>query len=258
VSSIRPVSCFLHPAKQHAHLIIALLDQAHIGGHDFVSDLVARKGLADRVVHEGFIDGMRVVPLLGITHRRQDLVVAVHRVIGGGHDIGPVRFDVGQVTEPGIVAGLLHECHAAPGHIGCLGVVFLDVRGFVRMLHEPAGRHLPLVVDAGIGEVMPGIFRAVALAPQIVIVVFGAARIIRTVRPLRPHTVIPLEHIETTFSDTGANDRGRVQAQPGHAGGIRAHVGFADEEAVHAERAEMITKRHLTDLQRKAVPGGTM
>lgn len=56
VSSIRPV--FFQPVEQHAHLVVALLDQPHIGGQNLVADVVAGKSLAYGCVLKALEHGM--------------------------------------------------------------------------------------------------------------------------------------------------------------------------------------------------------
>ena len=52
--------------------------------------------------------------------RFDDMPFVIHVVIRGGHDIGPMRFDIAEVADPRAAIGLrlLHEIHGPVGHVG--------------------------------------------------------------------------------------------------------------------------------------------
>ena len=50
----------LEMVEKSTELVVALLDQPHIGGDGLVPCLVVAKGLGDLVGEEGFIDGVGV------------------------------------------------------------------------------------------------------------------------------------------------------------------------------------------------------
>ena len=123
--------------KQDAHLIIALLDQTHIGTQHFLAYIITRKGLADWGPLHRDIRGMaglfRVRPIWG-----DEMFGAVHAGVGFGHDIGPMWFDIRQVTAPRLFTPRFNKFDAAAGQIGCFAVIFCNVCRSVRIREKPA------------------------------------------------------------------------------------------------------------------------
>ena len=104
VLSNRPRSS--QKAEQHAHLVVDLLDQPHVDGNHLLAHLVARERLADALIHERAIDGMRIARSSSERTTGSTSLGAVHGVVGRRRDVGPVRLDVGEVQAPWPVAGL--------------------------------------------------------------------------------------------------------------------------------------------------------
>ena len=140
------------PVEQNTHLVVALLDQAHIGAQDLVAHVVARECLRHGRVHEALEDAVIALPFRVAAHGRQEILRPVHAGIGVGHDIGPMRLDVGQVAAPAPCALLADEIHAAPGQVRGFAVFLADVGGFVGIRQEPARQHVAVRVDPGIRE----------------------------------------------------------------------------------------------------------
>jgi hypothetical protein len=95
----------LHPVlvfeaiQQPPDLIIASFYQAHIGGNNRLADVVTLKGLTDLVGHELGVNRVRIYAFFIGADRRLEAVLTVHVIIGRGHDIGPMWFDIGQLTQ---------------------------------------------------------------------------------------------------------------------------------------------------------------
>ena len=138
VVSSRPRAC--KKLHQHAHLVVDLLDQPHIGRDDLFARLVARHVPRVAHVHIGREYRMRFLPFLLRADRRLHVGGAVHAGVGFGCDIGPVRFDVGQMQapRPAVLLRLGDKIHRAAGHVGRLGMLFRNSRGLVGMDQQPA------------------------------------------------------------------------------------------------------------------------
>ena len=93
---------FLEKRHQVPDLVVDLLDQPHIGGEYMFADSVARKNLGDAHFHEGVIDRMWVLTLTLMAHRRDQVILAIHVVIGRRRDIGPMRLDIGKMAAPSL------------------------------------------------------------------------------------------------------------------------------------------------------------
>ena len=161
----------------------------------------------------------------------------VHVVIGRRHDIGPVRLDVGQVAQPGLVAGGFHEVDGALRHVGRFGMFVRHARRQIAVAHQPARQDFAVVAFGGIGPFLPGIAAAEAVLAQIIVV--GGFGI---VGPVRVQAVVALERLEAALRQQHADVRGRVDAEPFHALDVGGHVGLADQRRAHAERAEVIAQ----------------
>ena len=240
--------------EQHAELVVALLDQPHVGGDHLVAHLVALEGAGDPVLHVGAEDGMRVVALGLVTQGLGHVVGAEHVVIGGGDDVGPVRLDVADMGAPAL-GGLVDEGDGLAGEPGGLAVLLADVGGLVGIAEHPARGDVAGVADPGIGEIRPGVGRGIALRLE-VLVIGRAVLIVKAVGPLGPETVVAHPGIEAAFGLAHPDEAVGVDAEAGHARAVGAHVGLADEVAVGAERAQVVAEGHLADPEGKAVPLG--
>ena len=241
----------LQMGEEPADLVVGLLHEAHVGRDHPLAHLVAGEGAADAVALERGIDGVRVAPLVLVTHGRQHVLGAVHGVVGGGHDVGPVGLDVAQVAEPraGGGVGELDGAVREPGRLG----VGLEHRGRVaRVRHEPARGEL-VTLPPGVGEVGPGVGAGVTLLAQ-PLVVGGAGGVVEAVGPLGPEPIVAHPDVEAALRLAGADHRVGGEAEAGHPFGIGAHVGLADEPAAHAQGPQVIAQRHLAHPEWKPVP----
>ena len=111
---------FIHPGEQAAKVVIQLLDQPHIGGDHMFAHMITSKAAADPRIKIGLHQGMIGLPFGFGSDWVDDVPLVIHVVIGCGHDIGPMRLDIGEVTDPGppVLLGRFHKCHGAVGHIG--------------------------------------------------------------------------------------------------------------------------------------------
>ena len=249
-----------HPARafeigeQPAHLIVALLDETHIGRDRLASDLVARKPTRDQALHEGAIDRMGIAPFALVATEGLNVSLVVHRMIGRGNDIGPVRLDIGEMAEPGRfrVPPALEPTYRLRGQPRGLRILLADVGGAGGVLHQPARRQRPLRIEAGIGAGVPGVVFAVALAPQI-FVVGRAAGIVESVRSLRPEAVVTQHDIEAAFGEARADDGIRSDAQSLEPFDVGRHMGLSNQPGLHPDGAKMVAERLLPNLQRKVV-----
>ena len=159
--------------EQHAHLVVDLLDQPHIGAKRRVAHIVALEGLADDIARKGGIDRVLVFQLARIADHRNKTVRSVHVVIGRRHDIGPVRLDIGQVAHPRAVAVrrvLFHEADHLAGQPGCLRILFTDIGRLATIAVDPARRDAAVFLDPGVGEIVPGIVSLVPLLAEVGII----------------------------------------------------------------------------------------
>ena len=123
--------------EQHTQLIVALLDQAHVGDDRLVARAVITEGRRDGVGEESLIHRVGVLPLPRFADQRLDVIFGVHVVVGRGHDVGPVRLDVGQVRAPRPL-GPVKKVDGLAGQPRGFAVGLGDVGGLVRVLDEPA------------------------------------------------------------------------------------------------------------------------
>ena len=157
---------------QHAHLVVDLLDQAHIGRDDFFARLVARHVAGVAHVHVGGEHRMRFLAFLLRADRRQDVGRAVHAGVGFGRDIGPVRLDIGQMQAPGpaVRFRLRDEIHRAAGHVGRLGMFFRNARGLVGVHQQPAVLQAAVVGRTELAQCSQGLVSLKSLFAQIAVV----------------------------------------------------------------------------------------
>ena len=242
-----------HVLKQAAKLVVALLDEAHIGRHHDIAHLVAVERLGDGVLLVLRQHRMRVLAFAFRADNRLDILAFVHVVVGGGHDVGPVRFDIGKMCHPGRVATAVQKINGAGGQPRCLAVFFTDVGWFVGMLHQPARRNRAIVVHTRIRVVVPGVARGVANGFQ-VFIIGRATLVVEPVRAFGPQPVIADPGVKAAFGKPCADHPVACYAQPVHAFGIRDHVGLADQPAFHADPAQMVADALFANLQRIAVP----
>ena len=188
---------------------------------------------------------------LGIRpHRRDDLVMAVHVVIGRRHDIGPVRLDIGQVQQERFITLFFHEFNRPAGHVGRFGILFPDAGGQMVIAEIPARQDFAVGAFGRIGPVMPRIVAVIALRFQVPVI--GVVRIDQLVGP---QPVIAFHRLQPAFGGEHAELGELVDTEPRHAFGVGLHMGFADERAAQALGADEITDIALADRERHAVPG---
>ena len=243
--------------EQMAHLIIDLLDQPHIGAKRGIAHLILPEGGADDIAGKGGIDRMLVDKFIGVPDHRHKAVRTIHVVIGRRHDIGPVRLDIGQMAHPGSLAlrrALVEEVDHLAGQPRCLGILLADIRRLVGIRIDPARGDIAIIINPGIGKIMPGILRLIALLAEIFII-GGRLVIIIAVRTGGPQPVITDQHIKAAFGKPRTNDAVGGKAKALHAVGIDLHMRLADQQRVHAGLAEVIPHRPFTNPQRDAVPG---
>ena len=187
---------------QDAHLVVDLLDQAHIGRDDFFARLVARHVAGIAHVHIGGEHRMRVGAFLLRADCGLDVRRAVHAGVGLRRDVGPVRLDVGQMQAPWppVVLGFRNELHRAPRHVGRLGMLVRHPRGLVGVHQKPAVLQAPVLGRTGIGPVLPRVRRIVAVLAQIIVV--GRPR-----PPGRMQSIVALVRLEPAFRHMHADDR---------------------------------------------------
>ena len=89
---------------------------------------------------------------------------AVQRVIGRRRHVGPVRLDVAEMQEPGLVALSLDEADRLARHVGGLGVLLFDPRRQAHIAHIPARELLAIGPVGGDDVVVPRIVGDVAMA----------------------------------------------------------------------------------------------
>ena len=153
-----------HPARrlkmiqQNSQLIVALLDQTHVGRDHLLAYVVALKRRRDAVGHIGAEDRVRHVTLNLVARWGRDVVGPVHIVIRRWHDIGPMRFDIADVSAPRRF-GLVDKLDGSLRQPGGLAVFLADVGGLVGIVEHPARRLVTIRVNPRVGEVGPGVFR---------------------------------------------------------------------------------------------------
>ncbi len=169
VSCIWPDSAQI--GEQPAHLVIALLDQPHIGPQHLIAHTVLAEGLTYHIIGKGSIDRMRVVQLSRIAHHRQIAVRPIHIMIGGRHNIGPVRLDIGEMAQEGLAvwlaAPLFQKINHLAGQPGGFRILLADIGWQAGIFIGPARGDIASLINAGIGIIMPRIFAVIALLPQI-------------------------------------------------------------------------------------------
>ena len=192
---------------------------------------------------------MRVGAFLLRADRRLHVGGAVHAGVGLRRDIGPVRLDVGQMQAPwpSVVLGFRDELHRAPRHVGRLGMLVRYARGLVGMHQQPAVLQAPVLGRAGIGPVLPRVWRVVAVLAQIIVV--GRAR-----PPGRMQAVVALIGLEAAFRHMHADDGVLRNAEILQALQVGRHMRLADQHVADADLLQVIAERRFADAQRPAVP----
>ena len=159
--------------EQHPHLVVDLLDQPHIGAKRGLPHRILFEGGADDIAGKGRVNRVWIDKFIRMPDNRHETVRPVDIVIGRRHDIGPVRFDIGQVAHPWPLAprrALVQKADHLAGQPGCLGILFADVRRFVGVRIDPARGDIPVIVDSGIGVIMPGIVSLITLFAEIFVI----------------------------------------------------------------------------------------
>lgn len=129
---------FGQPREQAAHLIVKLLDQAHVYRRYDIPDVVARKRLASPNVHPRLHQRMIGLALRVAAVDKRQVSGGIHVVVGGRGEIRPVGLDVAQVAKPRLVALSFNEVHASRGQPRGLRVLFRDARGKRRVFEQPS------------------------------------------------------------------------------------------------------------------------
>ena len=127
----------LQMVEQAAEPIIDLLDQAHIGRPHRRGPVGALEGDRFLVLAVGGQHGVLVHKFRFVTIEWQAILGAVHRVVGRGRHVGPVRLDVAEMQEPRPLAHILDEAHGLARHIRRLGMLLGDPRGQMDVAHVP-------------------------------------------------------------------------------------------------------------------------
>ena len=92
--------CLFEVIEKPPQLIIALFDQAHVGGDNFFTHVVALKGSRDFVLHIRTVDRVWIIAFNVRTGRGRHIIESEHVVIRGRDDIGPMRFDIADMRAP--------------------------------------------------------------------------------------------------------------------------------------------------------------
>ncbi len=234
---------------QDAHLVVDLLDQAHIGRDDFFARLVARHVAGIAHVHIGGEHRMRVGAFLLRADRRLHVLRPVHAGVGLRRDIGPMRLDVGQMQAPwpAVIFRFRNELHRAPRHVGRLGMLVRHACGLVGVHQQPAVLQSPVLGRAGIGPVLPRIGGVVAVLAQIIVV--GRPR------PTgRMQAVIALIRLEAAFRHVHADDGVLGDAEILQPLQVGRHMRLADQHVADADLLQVIAERRFANAQWPAVP----
>ena len=237
--------------QQAPDLVVALFDQPHVGWHDSVAHVVAAERLADATLHERAINRVRVGPFVFAAHHGFDVIEAVHVVIGRGHDVGPMRFDVADMGAP-VACCLVHKFNRLRGQPRRFAVLFGDVCRLGGIGHEPTACHV-ITVRSGIGKIRPRVVATVTLGFK-EFVIRASFAVIKSVRSLRPKPVIATPDIKPAFRLSRADNAVRRQPQPRHTCRVCVHVGLADQPAAHVNIAQVIAQSGFADAQGVAVP----
>ena len=234
-----------------SQMIVALLDQPHIGGNHLLTHLILLEGCGDLVVHERVKHGLRIFAFRVGSHRRRHIVRPEHVVIGRGHDVRPVRFDIADMRAPRPL-GLIHEAQGFTGQPRGLTVFLADIGGFIGIVEHPAAGDLA-ILDARIGIYGPRVFSRVTLRLQ-VRVVGRVLFVIEPVWPLGPQPVVTDPDVKAAFGLTCADDAVGRDAKAFHALGVHLHMRLAQKPAVHSGLAQVIAHCVFAHAQREAVP----
>jgi len=241
----------LQVVKKHTKLVVALLDQPHIGDDGLGPCLFVAKGLGDLVGEEGFIDGVGVLAFRLVTYQRLDVVRPVNVVIGRWHDIGPVWLDEADMSAPRAL-GLVDEPDGLACQPGRFAVLFADVGRLIRIFNEPA-RGQPPVFDRPVGISRPRVVRIISLFLEIAVIRAVILAII-AIPAIPVQSVIPHPRVEPAFGLAHADDAVLRNAKPRHAFLVCLHVCLAEKPAGHVVLPQMIAKRDLADPDGKFVP----
>ena len=180
------------------------------------------------------------------------MVGAIHVVVGGGHDIGPVRLDIGKMRAPRPLR-LVEKADRLAGQPWRLAVLLGDIGGLVGIHEHPARGEVARLIDAGIGEIRPRVVAGIPLRLE-VFVIGAALFVIEPVRPLAPEPIVALPDVEAAFRLPRADHAVGREAEPFHALRVGLHVGLANEPAAHAEPAQVVAHRVFAHPQREPVP----
>ena len=246
-------SALFQKTKQHAELVVDLLDQPHVGGNHPRPYLVAGEIPRHPQVHERAIDRMRIAPFPVRPPHRNDIVRAEHVVIRRRRDVRPVRLDIRemQTPRPPVIRRRVDEIHRPPRHVRRFRMLLGHARLLVGVRQQPAVLHLAIFIGARIGPLLPRIIPVVAEILQIPVVA-------RPRRRIGVQSVVAFERLEAAFADMHAHAGIGRNTKPRHPSGIRLHVRLAHQHVAHADFAKVLAQRRLTDPQRKPVPVGAV
>ena len=195
------------------------------------ADAVTVEDLREAMLVIGLQQGVRVVALVIAAFDRDDVLGAIHVVIRRRHNVGPMRFDIGQVQAPGLVSGSVDEFHGACGRVGRFRVLFRNAGRLVGVFQKPTRQNLAVVSFARVGPLLPRVGTAVLQAAQIVIVMAGF-----TIAG-RMKSVEPVPGFEAAFRLQDADGRTWVDPEPLEAFGIGCHMRLAAQRCTHAQPA---------------------
>ena len=154
--------------QQHAQLVIALLDQAHIGDDGLCSGLVIPKCFGDLVGEKGFVDRVCVCAFRLVADQCLHIVRPIHVVIGGWHNVGPVGLDEADMGTPRC-GRLFDEAYGLARQPWRLAILFPDVGGLVCILDEPS-RCQFAILDRPVGIDGPRIVGVISLVLEIAVI----------------------------------------------------------------------------------------
>ena len=156
--------------KQPTQLIVALLDQSHVGRDYLLADLFFLKGLRNLIALIGAKHRMGVILLDRVALGGGHMAGVIHIVIGRWHDIGPMRFDITDMGHPRRLSiPRLHEFDRLAGQPRRFAMFFGNIGRFIGILEDPTAGNL-FAIHTSIGKISPWVLRLVALRFEIFIV----------------------------------------------------------------------------------------
>jgi hypothetical protein len=99
--------------EQPAEVVVELLHEPHVGGHDVAAHRAVGEVAARRLRLEAPHHRMSLRALSVVAHARRHVIAAVQPVVRVRHHVRPVRLDVRKMQAPGSVAAAFDEFDAA-------------------------------------------------------------------------------------------------------------------------------------------------